>query len=448
MQTLSEKEVSEQESLSIERLNKISTGYNFYNNRPPENLVDLMQWAKEQIYKYQCAQQVKPVLNNAFSRLEVFIHNKISIDGSFMKFVEEVGASVKSLHTDAITSWNSDYNDEHFVGTGVFEIVFNTLTFYQCSLFHKGNQNEDEVSFFVVVDKEQFNNYIKFRNSYVAWQKNRDRESQEIEVIGGDPIPYDPNLDWNDLFLPEDLKNNIIKSIDGFLNSKPIYDRLKVPWKMGIGIWGAQGNGKTTLLKILMARYPQLKPVTIQPGHPSPDELLEEAFDYAEQHAPAMLFFEDLQELIKTIDTRHFLQLLDGVQKRDGILTIVTGNDFSTLEENLKNRPRRFDKFFEFPLPNLDQTTKYLSKYFSEILSSEKIISLAKKAVKNHFTYAHLQELYFNCVFIALADNRQEPKLSDINESINQVIHGKKFVEEDFVKSKRDLADEDEDSDM
>ena len=113
--------------------------------------------------------------------------------------------------------------------------------------------------------------------------------------------------------------------------------------------------GKTSCLRVIMAQYPQLKPVTIQPGHPNPDELLEEAFEYAEQHSPSLLFFEDFQEMIKTVDVRHFLQLLDGLQKRDGILTIVTGNDFSSLEENIKSRPRRFDSFFEFPLPNLDQ---------------------------------------------------------------------------------------------
>ncbi len=74
--------------------------------------------------------------------------------------------------------------------------------------------------------------------------------------------------------------------------------------------------------------------------------------------------------------------MLDGLQKMDGILTIVTGNDFSDLEENLKSRPRRFDGFFEFPLPDVVQCKKYLGKYFADILSEKEIASIANKAVK------------------------------------------------------------------
>lgn len=200
--------------------------------------------------------------------------------------------------------------------------------------------------------------------------------------------------------------------------------------------------GKTSCLRLIMAKYPQLKPVTIQPGHKNPDELLEEAFEYAEEHAPSLLFFEDLQELVKTIDLGHFLQLLDGLQKRDGILTVVTGNDFSDLEENLKSRPRRFDGFFEFTLPDVAQCKKYLSKYFADILSEKEIANIATKAVKQKFTYAHLQEIYFNAVFIAIPCGRDLPTVADVDLSLKQVIAGKKAADANFLSQQRDLTDD------
>jgi ATP-dependent 26S proteasome regulatory subunit len=156
------------------------------------------------------------------------------------------------------------------------------------------------------------------------------------------------------------------------------------------------------------------------------------------------LFFEDLQELVKTIDMRGFLQLLDGFQKRDGILTIVTGNDFSDLEANLKSRPRRFDRFFEFPLPNLELCKKYLTKYFGVILTSKKIESIAKKAVKKKLSYAHLQEVYFNAVFIAIPEGRETPNANDVDLSLQQVIQEKALAESDFLSKKRDLTDEED----
>lgn len=427
----SEKQISAQESLTVKRLQGIAVGYNNTWVRPTDSLIEVMNWARTWVSEKEDKDDWIP-----------FIHNKISIDGSFLQFCEETNVSVQAIHTDAVTSWQSDYNDEHFVGVGIFEIKKDNLRFYHCGLFHKGNQNEDEVSFFVLVRPDDYEGYIGLRNDYEAWQNKRERESQEIEVIGGDSIPYDPSVTWDEIFLPEDLRTRIITTIDGFLGSKEVFKKLKVPWRRGVGFWGQRGCGKTSCLRVIMAQYPQLKPVTIQPGHPNPDELLEEAFEYAEEHAPALLFFEDLQEMMKTIDIRHFLQLLDGVQKRDGIFTIVTGNDFSSLEENLKSRPRRFDGFFEFPLPDINQTTKYLNKYLADILPSKTIQSIAKKAVKNKLTYAHLQEVYFNAVFIAIPEGREVPSAANVELSLKQVLKEKKSADSDFSTSKRDLTDD------
>lgn len=431
MSRFSDKDLSKQEDLTHDRLQKIVAGCGNISPRPTDSLIELIQWAKKYVQDITQESDWVP-----------YIHNKISIDGAFLQYCEECKLEVRAVHTDAITSWKTDHEDEHFVGVGIFEIKnFRGHTFYHCGLFHKGNQNEDEVSFFVLVRKDEYIHYRSIRDGFDNWQKKRDRESQEIEVIGGNPIAYDLEVTWDDVFLPDELRKQIIRSVEGFLNSKELYEKLKVPWRRGIGFWGPRGCGKTTVLRLLMAQYPQFKPVTIQPGHSSPDELLEEAFEYAEEHAPALLFFEDLQELVKTIDLRHLLQLLDGMQQRAGILTIVTGNDFTDLEDNLKSRPRRFDGFFEFPLPDLAQSKKYLTKYLADIVSAKKIESIAKKAVKKKFTYSHLQEVYFNAVFIAIPEGREKPNENDIELSFKQVAEGKQIAEADEAH-KRDLTDD------
>jgi hypothetical protein len=787
MSRFSDKDLSKQEDLTHNRLQKIVAGFSNTSPRPTDSLIELIQWAKKHVQDITQKNDWVP-----------YIHNKISIDGAFLQYCEECKLEVRAVHTDAITSWKTDHEDEHFVGVGIFEIknpyppAAGGHTFYHCGLFHKGNQNEDEVSFFVLVRKDDYIHYRAIRDGFDNWQKKRERESQEIEVVGGNPIAYDLDVTWDDVFLPDELRKQIVRSVEGFLNSKELYEKLKVPWRRGIGFWGPRGChakgerilmydgsvknvenvvvgdllmgpdslprkvlelvrgqdemfkvtpsksdsfvvnsehilhlktsnelksipnrvnisvrnyiqlsewtrncswytlqkpgliefqtgecqlfdpyfiglwlgdgtsgntgitvsdadddqktidylyrvsealslhistqrksgascatyniatdkgglnplrnelkslgiledkkipfeylrssvterlellaglldsdghyhvsdtnnpskgyfeitqkreqlsndivflarslgfratitettksikdtgfsgkyfrvgisgdieripvrldrkkphtgnpnkshlsygfsiesvgngnyfgfvvdkdhlyldgnffihhncGKTTVLRLLMAQYPQFKPVTIQPGHSSPDELLEEAFEYAEEHAPALLFFEDLQELVKTIDLRHLLQLLDGMQQRAGILTIVTGNDFTDLEDNLKSRPRRFDGFFEFPLPDLAQSKKYLTKYLADIVSAKKIESIAKKAVKKKFTYSHLQEVYFNAVFIAIPEGREKPNENDIELSFKQVAEGKQIAEADEAH-KRDLTDD------
>ena len=59
-------------------------------------------------------------------------------------------------------------------------------------------------------------------------------------------------------FLPN-MRNMIKISIDGFLSSKATYERLKVPWRRGLGFWGNRGCGKTKTLGIIMAQYPAVK---------------------------------------------------------------------------------------------------------------------------------------------------------------------------------------------
>lgn len=428
---LSEKEISKQESLTLERFNKLSSNKNFdCNNRPKESLIELVQWAKSQI-----GEKVGGTKN-----YECFIHNTINMDGSFMVFCEEINVKSEAIHTDAITSWQTDHDDEHFISVGIFKISKDDLTFYHCGLFHKGNQNEDEVSFFCLVPKDKLQQYLDLRNGFEKWQNKRDRDSKEVEVIGGESFPYD-DVSWDDVILPDDLKQSIITSVEGFLSARETYSKLGVPWKMGMGFWGEAGVGKTSALRAIISQYDELKPVTIESGHPNPDELLAAAFDYAEEHSPAVLFLEDFQEFVGSTNQRNLLQLLDGVKQRDGILIIVTGNGTDNLAKNLKSRPGRFDKFFEFPLPDLELTKRYLTKFLGDILTQEKLDEISKKTVEKKFTYAYLKEVYFNSVHIAISKKREFPIVEDVELSLKQVLAGKTSSENNFEKSKRKVTE-------
>ena len=119
MNRFSEKQISAQESLTVSRLENIAAGYkNTKLVRPSQSLIELMHWARIFVDKDDSGDWIP------------FIHNKISIDGSFMQFCEESGIFIKSIHTDALTSWESDHHDEHFVGVGIFHIIKGDLKFY------------------------------------------------------------------------------------------------------------------------------------------------------------------------------------------------------------------------------------------------------------------------------------------------------------------------------
>src|SRR5690606_39208089 len=175
---LTEKEIETQEHVTQDRLNRLNPVVSWDDStRPKADLVDLMHWAKIKFSSY---------LNDK-ENVEPYIHNKIIIDGAFLTFAEQENVSIECLYRDAMASWNTDYDNEHFITQGVFKISKkNEFEFIHCALFHKGNQNEDEVSFFVLVDNSHFEKYRLFRNKYDKWLTERDRNQLEIHVVNGE----------------------------------------------------------------------------------------------------------------------------------------------------------------------------------------------------------------------------------------------------------------------
>ena len=442
IQNLTSENIDKQESLSYSRLiklepdSKFNDSYGLYGfsplnieSKPKTNLQELFCWVKSVLNRENCT-DVSNKKSLFDSNVTIWIHNKIVMDGSFLQYSEDKDITIKALYRESVASWRSDYDNESFLMQGVFLIEKDDLKFVHCALFHKGNQFEDEVSFFNVVMDKDYNKYIAFRNAYDKWTEERDRDNLEINVIGGESIPYDRNNSWDELFLPEDIKSNIKNCVDGFLASKEIYSRKNIIWKRGMLFIGPPGCGKTSCIKTIISNY-NLKPVTVNSSSSTNDEIVSEAFSYAQAQGPSLLYFEDLDTLLRTsVTLSHFLNLMDGVNSKSGILVIATAYNPELLGEAVFDRPSRFDRKIEFPLPDKKMILSYLKKWFGE---NDKLInSIVKKINGKKFSYAYIKEIYLTSVYFALSDGREEPNDKDISKAINQVIYDKDRAQNGF----------------
>lgn len=425
---LSEKEIDAQENLNDNRFKLLKPLLNwndFYETRPKQSLIDLMHWAKNTFGGQLSSKE----------DLNCYIHNKIVIDGSFLQFAEENNINIQCLYKDSVASWNTDHNNEHFMVQGVFKITVDDFEFLHCALFLIGNQMESEVSFMCIVSDKYFRQYIEFRNKFDKWLIDRDRNHMEIHVVGGNGIPYKRDSSWDDLFLPDVLKADIKNSVEGFLNAKKIYETAKVPWKRGMLLYGEPGLGKSSCLRTIISNGPW-KAVTVQCGSNTTDDSVTEAFEYAQLQEPGLLYIEDLDSLLNTtVSLSHFLNLLDGVSSKNGILVICTANDLNKLQDSIVDRPSRFDRKWEFPLPDEDMTLKYLKKWFGTVLKPFEYKKIVKQTVESKFSYAYLKELYLSSVFNALADDRELPNIKDINLATIQMLRDKEIVKNGFELS-------------
>lgn len=429
------KKIEQQESLSEETLNLLRPIYNWWDicstTRPSSNLIDLMNWVAS-----------GPMIRelSVKENIKIFINNKIAIDGSFCQFAKEKDIKISCLLLDSVASWKSQFNFESFIAQGIFLVKSKEVEFLLCSLFHKGAGNEDEASFFVILDDSFNSKYLSLRNEYDEWLLERDRNNNYIYVSGGEEIPYPKKMDWDDLFMPESLKNEIKLSIEGFINGKHIYENANIPWKRGILLYGVPGNGKTTLIKTIISNY-KFKAVTVQTGLPSYDEALKDAFSYAEEQGPSLLFLEDINVMLSQTDTSHFLQLMDGISSKEGLLIIGTANDISQLQSNITDRPSRFDRKWEIPVPDHEMACLYMKKYLQNCdISNKDIDTICKQAVQKNFSYAHLKELYLGAAFLSISKNKNKLNLDDLKESLSQLISDKKAATQGFKSnSKKNL---------
>jgi hypothetical protein len=782
--------IEKEESFSLEILKSLrpiaALTEEQLDNRPRDNYYNLGRWLEKSFSSY-----LKD--NKNLSR---YVHNAIIINGQFIKFCQEKNIKITCLHKDTIISWRTPSGSEKFFMQGVFLISSDNLEFIHAALFHKGSQNDDEVSFFALVSEKNYKEYLNLRSSFEDWCTERDRENCLIRVIGGEDIPYTKDNSWEDLILPDDTKKEIKLFVENFLGSKEFYRQNKIPWKTGgiffgppgchaketpimmsdgswknvenikvgeylmgpdseprevlklvngkenmykitpikgksfivnenhilhlqhsgtsvgcpkecnitvknylnlsqclkeklklvkspelkfysdkfinsenyeidpyiLGVWLGDGTlgkpeftsadpeiiqyienfaeknnlnvnkrkskskaltialsakdgyknsftkhlrdlkiidkkiipqkyltadintrlqllagiidtdgsynalswnpsekynkkflhnkgcfdfiqkdfelskqvqflchslglgctlkkciktiksinfsgeyyrmsiygdifniptklprkqarrgnankncrmigiksvelvgvddfygftvdkdhlyvmddfwithncGKTSIIKTIISNY-NFKPVTISPS--ADDSAVREAFSYAEEQSPSLLYFEDLDSLLeRNIDLSSFLNLMDGIASKNGIMILATANEIRQLKPSITDRPSRFDRKFKISLPDQKMAYIYLSRWFGKMTSVTKLKSLAKLSEQNNFSYAYLKELYISSMFEALSKKRKVPTERDIDSAVNRLMKEKNLIKRKSVNTEEYL---------
>lgn len=412
-------------SLTKERIDILNRGIDYIDEfRDEASLIHLISWCRD-------------VLDVPHT-YRTLLNNRIIVDGKFFAYCESLGAKIETKVGDTIASWPKTIDHlgqervfEYFMATGLFKVSYDGFEFYQGSIMHKGNQYDDEVTYFVIIDGEHIEKYIEFRNNYSEWARKLDSAFSGIRVIGGTDIPYSNEFSWDDIVIPDELKEEVRVGVESFLDTRERMKGENIPWKRGMIFYGEPGCGKTLAIRILISQY-GFKPVTISGSCSDKNGALAEAFEYAEKNGPSLLFLEDLPELINDINISNFLNLLDGMNTREGILVIATANDINKIPRNIMDRPSRFDRKIQFPLPNKESTIKYLKDKFGSSLTKAKYDSVAEICVKSRFSFAHLKELYISSLHYSVADSRSKPNLQDLDKALKVLVNDKKDVMRGF----------------
>jgi hypothetical protein len=153
----------------------------------------------------------------------------------------------------------------------------------------------------------------------------------------------------------------LINDIEIWKNNENWYKERKIPWKVGLLLYGPPGSGKTSIIRAVSEDFD----LPIYTFHLSTlyDDELQSEWQKMQTQIPCVALIEDVDTIFhgrENIAGGHLtfdclLNCLDGVERTDGILLAVTTNCLEHLDpalgvpdkNNNSTRPGRLDKLIK-----------------------------------------------------------------------------------------------------
>jgi hypothetical protein len=170
-------------------------------------------------------------------------------------------------------------------------------------------------------------------------------------------------------------KDEIIKDIDDFLSSEEDYQTFGHPYKRNYLFFGPPGNGKTSLISAIASQY-NLDIYLMSFSVNITDEIFKKLISSLPING--LLVIEDIDGLFdekekKQVSISTVLNIMDGLAKKNRLMTIMTTNYYDRLSEAFK-RAGRVDMSVEFNIASIDsfnQIIRFFCKYKNIDMSQE-----------------------------------------------------------------------------
>lgn len=263
-------------------------------------------------------------------------------------------------------------------------------------------------------------------------------------------------ITFKDVAGQDEAKESLIEIVD-FLHNPEKYTRIGAKLPKGALLVGPPGTGKTLLAKAIAgeAKVPffslsgsDFVEMFVGVGASRVRDL----FKQAEQHAPSIVFIDEIDAIGKSRDSRYgggndereqtlnqLLANMDGFDSSKGVVILAATNRPDVLDKALL-RPGRFDRRIIVDKPDLKGRTEILKVHARNVLMHDSVdleeIALATSGAVG----SDLANMINEAAILAVKQGRTVVKQEDLFESVEVVIAGKEKKDRILNKEEKKIV--------
>ncbi|RLE48477.1 MAG: AAA family ATPase [Candidatus Methanomethylicota archaeon] len=262
-----------------------------------------------------------------------------------------------------------------------------------------------------------------------------------------------PRVTYEDVGGLQEAIEKIREMVELPLKHPELFKRLGIEPPKGVLLYGPPGCGKTLLAKAVAnetdAYFIAINgPEIMSKFYGESEQKLREVFEEAKQHAPAIVFIDEIdaiapkrEEVTGEVEKRvvaQLLALMDGLEARGDVIVIGATNRPNAIDPALR-RPGRFDREIEIGVPDVKGRYEILQIHTRNMpLAAD--VDLKKLAEITHgFVGADLAALCREAAMKAL--RRYLPKIDLQQERIPQeVLEQMEVSFQDFINAFKEIT--------
>ena len=195
-------------------------------------------------------------------------------------------------------------------------------------------------------------------------------------------LTLNEKTNWNSIVLPDKIKKVIKRNVNNLYKNRNILAKNNISIKRGIILCGKPGTGKTMICKVLVNEM-KMTVLYILPSDIRTTNDVSRICEMAKDLSPTLLILEDIDYITEDREPggdSHFcielMNRMDGLEEEfSNVITIATTNMIQKVEKAIKNRPGRFDKVIEIPVPGEEEREKMI-KLFTKYFKLDKDIDI------------------------------------------------------------------------